>query len=505
MSNTSFWQGTSQARDFPAVADDLHADVVIVGGGITGIVAAMALSSAGKSVAVVEARRIGQGTTGFSTGNLYATVDDRLAVIRDKWNQETVTAVVRSREAAMELIGRSIDRYAIQCGFTRCSHYLYATDAEQVEQLQSELEAAREAGLSAAILENVPLPFPISRALKMENQAQFHPLAYVRNVAQAIASDSCRIFEHSKVTEIDGRNNRVVTQTGTIHAPHIIVATHTPKGFDVVQTELGPYREYGIAARLSKGDYPEGIFWSMEEPGHSIRSFDDNGTKYLIVIGEKHKTGQPEPSVDYFARVEDFARAHFEIETVPYRWSAQHYRAADNLPYIGHAAGSDNVHLATGFGTNGLVYGPLAAMIISDTILGRENPWKGLYRTTRLTPAKSAADFLKENVDTARLLIQDRLTRAKAEELADIPPGEGKLAEIKGKKLAVYRSETGQVTALSPVCTHLGCLVHWNGHERTWDCPCHGSRFAPDGEVLEGPAIDGLQRLSTPDGEASKA
>ncbi len=492
MSEQSFWQGTADMVRFPPITQDLEADVAIVGGGITGMVAALLLSRAGKSVVVMEAMRVGEGTTGFSTGNLYASVDERLASIRDAWNAETAASVVRSRTAALNLIEQTISEFGIVCGFARRPQYLLATDDEQSEQLAGELEALQEAGLLASEVKEVPLPIAFVRALKIENQAQFHPLAYVRGLARAIQSDNCRIFEDSPVAEIDGGKHVVRTAAGEVRAHQILMATHVPKGFNLIHTVLGPYREYGIAARLCGTDYPEGIFWSMEEPGHSIRSYDANGDRYLIVIGEKHKTGQPEEGKDYFAAVEQYARVHFEVASVDYRWSAQHYRPADKLPYIGLSAGSDNIYLATGFGTNGLVYGPMAAMIVSDAILGRQNPWSRLYDATRFTPAKSAADFLSENVNSAKEFVRDYFSRAEVEAAAKVPPGEGMLAHVGKEKLAVYRDESGGLVALSPVCTHLGCLVHWNGHERTWDCPCHGSRFGPDGAVLEGPAIKAL-------------
>lgn len=499
MDTSSVWQSRANEVRFSSASGDMEADVAIIGGGITGITAAMLLSQAGKSVVVLEALRVGRGTTGFSTGNLYATVDESLARIRETWSSEVAAMVVRSRIAAMELIEHAVRRYSIGCAFTRCAQYLYPTDNHQAKQMDKELEVLQVCGLPVSVVHDVPLPFPVSHALKIENQAQFNPLDYVCGLAQAISSDSCRIFEHSKVTHVDGDNHTLTTATGTLRANAIVMATHTPKGFNLVQTELGPYREYGIAAQLADQAYPEGIFWSLEEPGHSIRSYDSDGKRYLVVIGEKHKTGQPKPDTDYFQRVEEFARTHFNIASFDYRWSAQHYRPADTLPYIGLSAGSDNVYLATGFGTNGLVYGSLAAMIITSAIMGQDNPWKEMYSPTRFTPTKSAANFVKENTNFAGEYVRDHLTPAEAEGIAAIERGEGKLAQIGSEKLAVYRAEDGSVVVLSPVCPHLGCLVHWNGMEQSWDCPCHGSRFSPDGEVLEGPAIDSLKRKSVRD------
>jgi glycine/D-amino acid oxidase-like deaminating enzyme len=390
MDTTSVWEDTAPAGSFPSLAQDSDAETVIVGGGITGITAALLLSQAGKRVIVLEARRVGLGTTGYSTGNLYATVDHQLYHIRDKWNQETATAVARSRNEAVGFIEQMVARHNISCNFFRRPQYIFPTDDSQAEQMEQEYEATRAAGLNAAIVTDVPLPLSITRALKIENQAQFHPASYVRELANHAASNGCQIYENSRVVEIDSDELTVHTANGSVRAQQIILATHTPLGIDPVQTLLGPYRDYALAARLENGHYPEGIFWSLEQPSHSIRSYDAGGTKYLIIIGEEHKTGQHESDEDYYQKVEQYMRSHFDVQTIDYRWSAQNYQPADLLPFIGRTVESEHVYMATGFGTDGLTYGTLAAQILTDNILGKENPWKELYRTTRLTPLKSA-------------------------------------------------------------------------------------------------------------------
>jgi glycine/D-amino acid oxidase-like deaminating enzyme/nitrite reductase/ring-hydroxylating ferredoxin subunit len=491
MNTISFWEGTAPEAAFPPLAQDVETDVAIVGGGITGITAACRLSLAGKRVVVLEALRVGLGTTGYSTGNLYATVDNGLYSVRNKWDQETATAVAKSRAETIDWIERIVAQYDLACGFARRPHYLLATQESEIPQMEQEYDAARAAGLAAGLVDGAPVP--ALRALRIENQAQFHPVRFVRMLAKAIASQDCRIFENSKAVAIDEDARTVTTAGGTVRAEKILLATHTPKGFNILQTELGPYREYGIAARLEEDRYPEGIFWTFEEPGHSLRSYEVDGTKHLIVIGEKHKTGQHDDT-DYYHEVEAYTRSHFPVREITHRWSAQHYRPADELPYIGRSAGSDAVCVATGFGTNGLVYGPLAAAILADDIVGRNNPWSGLYDSRRFTPAKSAGSFLRENVNVAGQYLRDYLTPADVEKLENIAPGEGSLATIEGEKYAVYRDEAGRWSVLSPVCTHLGCIVHWNRLEKSWDCPCHGSRFRRDGEVLEGPAIAALEK-----------
>ena len=503
MSNptTSFWKATSAATCFPALDRDLETDVAIIGGGITGIMAADLLSRAGKRVVVLEAMCIGLGTTGHATGNLHVTVDEMMCQVRKKWDKETARLVAVSRQATIDALERRVDETGISCGFIRCPHYLYPTGSKPAEQIGEEHRTLTEAGIPASLTDEVPLPFSAGTALRIENQAQFHPLLFVQGLAEYSRSDGCMIFENSKVIEIDDANGTVVTTSGRVRAGAIFVATHTPKGFDPVQAELGPYREYGIAAPLD-GQLPPGIFWSVEETSVSLRSCEMNDKKYLMVIGEKHKTGQHREDVDYFGKVEQFAQSHFRVPPMEYRWSAQNYRPADLLPFIGRSA-LGNRYIATGFGTNGLLYGPLAAAIVTDLILGRKNPLIDLFKPTRFTPVKSAKDFLSENLNVAKQYARDFLTHGDLKQMKDIAPDEGALVDVDGT-VAVYRDGEGDFTLLSPLCTHLGCKVHWNSMEKSWDCPCHGSRFNCGGEVLEGPAVAPLQLFNIVEDDADE-
>ena len=502
MNTASIWKGTSEETDFPALTGDLSVDVAIIGGGITGITAALLLSQAGKSVAVLEAGKLGMGTTGFSTGNLYAVLAEHLFTIGEKWDEATMRAVADARQGAVDLIEKIITTHAIDCDFFRRPLHLFAADAaeERKGAVEKEYQAAVTIGLKARLTETLPSPFKAEKALIIEEQAQFHPLNYVKGLAQAIADERCQIFEHSKAIAIDDSRCIVDTAGGSVTAGKIIMATHTPKGVNVLQTELGPYREYAIAARLDGNDFPEGIFWSLGPSRHSIRSYDSNGHKYLLVLGEDHKTGQKEETGECYQRLEEYLRANFAAGAIEYRWSAQRYYPADKLPYIGKSIGSANVYVATGYATDGLVYGTLAAVLISDDIMGRENPCSGLFDSRRFNPAKSAKEFLTENINVAGYYLKDYLKGPETHSADEVGRGEGKLIKLNGEKLAAYRDDNGKLFLLSPVCTHMKCIVHWNKAERTWDCPCHGSRFQFDGEVIEGPAIAALESKSLESG-----
>ncbi|MDF2435877.1 MAG: dependent oxidoreductase family protein [Bacteroidota bacterium] len=486
----SIWESTA-ANDifFPELQGNREADVVVIGGGITGLTAALQLSDAGKTVIVLEAHRIGLGTTGNSTGNLYCTVDEHLSVIKKKWGADVMKTVVNSRFRAIDMIEINVKKYNIDCDFYRTSFNYFAEglDDDIKDFIKAETDALTEAGLTVSENTHIGLPFEVHGAIKVEGQAQFNPLKYVRGLAKNL-SGKCEIFEKSMVVDIDDKNGLVHTAHGTVKAKHIIMATHTPKGVYMVQTVLGPYREHGVAAELLSGEMPEGIFWSMNKPKHSVRVYKSEGKKYVMVIGDKYKTGQGDDTNEYVRKLEDYLRTHFNVGPTTHTWGGQQYTPADGLPYIGKHG--ESLYFLTGFATDGLVYGTLASMIVTDLILGKENIYEDTYKLSRVTPIKSFKEFFKENTDNMMQYLKD--VPWTGEELSDIRPGEGKVIEAHGEKLAVYKDELGTKHVCSAVCTHMKCVVNWNSAEKSWDCPCHGSRFNFDGVVIEGPALVNL-------------
>jgi glycine/D-amino acid oxidase-like deaminating enzyme/nitrite reductase/ring-hydroxylating ferredoxin subunit len=498
MERTSVWIGRNTLPRFPSLDRRIAVDVAIVGGGITGMTAAMLLRRQGKKVALLEAREIGGGTTGNSTGNLYATVSNGLFSIRDKWGSETMQIVADSRSAAVKFVEQTVRECKIDCAFARCDWLLYTTpDAKQKnEMIDKEFDALRQARLSPQYVEQPPLPFAVERAITLTNQAQFDPLAYTLGLARQSLADGCQIFQHTPVTEVDPKAGLITTAAGSVTCEQVVLATHTPKGVYTVHAEMHPALELGLACRLADGQYPEGIVWGMGASMHSLRSFAADGQKYLVVIGDKCPTGKDEDLRRNAEALEAFARSHFRVASVDYQWAAQHFRSADDLPFIGTSRRHDNVYIATGFSTDGLTYGTLAAMLIADSINGRENPWLTTYDATRMDPIKAGKGFLTENLEVAKHLAKDYLTDKSVVQLQSIKLGDGGLVDTANGKRAVYRDPHGNITALSPVCTHLKCIVHWNSVQKTWDCPCHGSRFCTDGTVLEGPALHPLQRVS---------
>ncbi|WP_424494847.1 FAD-dependent oxidoreductase [Salinimicrobium sp. GXAS 041] len=504
MFTQSLWNSFSGSTNFPVLKEDLEVDVAIIGGGITGISTAHLLSEAGYSVAVIEERKVGGGTTSHSTGNLYFTIDQTLSSLQSKYNNEIIRKVAASRHSAIELIEDNIKRYNIDCDFQRVPWYLYAANEENTEKINKEFETAKEAGVRMDLAGDKEIPFPMTRGVKVDEQAQFNSMRYVQGLANAIVSPSCQIFENTRVTEIHERDELVtlLTTAGTVKAKYAVHATHSPKGKKIeFHTVLGPYREYGVAVKLKSGSYPKGTFWGYYDAGskYSVRSYKRGEDQFLIAVGQPHKVGQAKDNVEHIENLVVFLRKYFDVGEITHRWGGQHYKPADKLPYIGPESDNSRIYIATGFATDGLTYGPLAAMIIKDHISEKPNPYYEVYKASRFSPGKSAKEFIKENVNVAVQLLKDLPFSGNEEELTLLKPEEGRIIEKDGHKMAISKSKNGKLNMHSAFCTHLGCVVHWNSAEKTWDCPCHGSRFDQKGDVLEGPAIEPLKSYNSSD------
>lgn len=483
-------------KRYAPLEGDREVDVVIIGGGVTGLTTALKLIDAGKRVAVLEAHRIGAGSTGRSTGNLYATVSQGLAPVRKKHGVDTIRAIVACRNQAIDFIEQTIKRFAIECEFSRrpLYHCVHHANDERSQGLDAELDASIAAGLSASLVDNdVPLlPFAPHRAFRLDNQAQYNPLSYVRGLAKVISERNGLIFEDSEVMNVDAADGKVVTRSGTVRAHDIVFATHTPKGVSLLQAQMQPYQEYGISAELKPGAaYPDGAFWIVDD-AKSIRSYEYNGKHYLVVIGGKHKTGHGDLGAGYYSMLEGYAKAHFDVARFEHRWSAQQYQAADQLPYIGRS-GKNNLFVGTGYAADGLTWSAVAADVIASQIMGQGNADIGeLFNPRRFTPIKSGKSWIQENTTVAKHLFKAQFGSTESQKVDQIKAGEGGVVTVDGDKLAVYRAANNELTVMSAECPHMKCLVNWNGADSTWECPCHGSKFAAKGELIEGPAYEGL-------------
>jgi glycine/D-amino acid oxidase-like deaminating enzyme/nitrite reductase/ring-hydroxylating ferredoxin subunit len=488
----SLWIADTRYPRFPALKGDLQVDVAVVGAGITGLTAATLLKAAGRTVAVVEAQRVAEGVTGYTTAHLTEVVDATFETLLSHFGEEGARLAVEAARASLDRIAGFVREGGIECDFRRVPGFYYTEDPARVEDVRKEHEAALRLGLPATFTEDVPLPFPVAAGIRLDDQARFHVRRYLLPLLKAIPGGGSHVFEGTRVLDVDdGEPCRVQTERGTINARDVVVATHVPLNRFFIQTKLAHYRSYVLACRTS-GPVPDGLFWDDEDPYHYLRAQEVEGGTLLIVGGEDHKTGQEEDTEARFQSLLDYARARFDVRAVAYRWSAQVVEPVDGLAFVGRNALSSHVYVGTGFSGTGMTFGTLAAMISTDLILGRANPWADLFDATRVKPIAAAREYVRENVDFPARFVGDRLKKAEGDSYADLEPGEGKIVEVRGKKVAAYRDESGVVHSLDPVCTHLACLVRFNDAEKSWDCPCHGSRFDTRGAVINGPAVKPL-------------
>lgn len=484
----SLWQRDIPPCPYPPLAGAVSADVLVVGAGMTGVLTAARLADGGLDVVIVDAGRVGGCNTALSTGNLYASVS-KMADFVARWGGDTAARIVEWRQQSMRSIEMLVRRYDLQCGFQRVTmqYGVQERSREAIITFERELQAYQRAGLVCAHRQS-GLPFVLAHAFQVADQAQLDPAAFCQQLARHLRG-RVRIHERTQVVDIDAAAGMARTSAGEIQAKHFVLATHSPAGFNLVQAEMEVYREYAVAVPVVDMPAP-GIHW-IADRHRSLRGVRRaDGRQWLVLVGETHRTGET-PVVDPAQRLVDDARRNFRMEGEPMCWSAQQFRAADQLPYIGNSA-HDNVWIATGYGPDGLTWAGVAARAVADGIHGNGSEMEALLSPMRFTPVRSAGGWARANATVARHMVGDRVTAVSVEAPATLEPGCGALLAVGGKRTAVYRDEQGGLHAMSPLCPHLKCVVQWNGHESTWDCPCHGSRFSATGQLLEGPAKQGL-------------
>lgn len=492
----SLWSAASgMAPEFQPLTGDIKTDVAIIGGGITGISAAYNLIRKGKKVVLLEAGKIGLGTTGSSTGNLYIPTGQFNSILK-KHGEEALMNVIQSRAAALSFIEERINEFDIDCGFRRVPWNYFSVKKSDSKEIKKEFDAIKAGGIEVFDSPADPYPFHVNTIARVEMQAQFNPLQYVRQLASEISGDNCLICEHTKVIKINDYDPCYVeTNRGTVKADKVIQATHTPKGIYMVHAQMEVYREFAVAAKLKEAFPFDGIHWALDDKNkYSIRTYDFNGDKYLLVLDDSRKVAHKEHTEESFRKLKEYVKTYFRVDDIEYKWAAQNYSPADYLPYIGTSPMESNIYIATGFSADGLIYGTVAGMILSDLITETGNSWAKTFDPKRFNPGASAAKTIKENIDVTVHLVKDYFFSGTEKELADLLPGEGKVVELRDDKAAVYRDDEGHMHVLSAKCTHMGCIVHWNSAEKSWDCPCHGTRFSTEGKVIEGPAFDSLTR-----------
>jgi glycine/D-amino acid oxidase-like deaminating enzyme/nitrite reductase/ring-hydroxylating ferredoxin subunit len=486
----------------PALAADERANVCVVGAGIAGMTTAYLLAREGKSVVVLDDGPVGGGMTGRTTAHLVNALDDRYFELERLHGERGARLAAESHTAAIDRVGVVVRDEGIDCDFERLDGYLFVPPGDSKKILDDELEAAHRAGLTQIEkVERAPLAdYDTGPALRFPRQAQFHPLKYLAGLARAIERDGGRIYTNTHAGQIEGgRPARVETGGGAVvTADAVVVATNTPVNDRfAIHTKQAPYLTYVIAARVPSGSVARALYWDTPHPYHYVRlqTVGEGEEAYDLLIsgGEDHKSGQADDAGRRFAALERWTRARFPIGDVEYRWSGEVMEPVDSLAFIGrNPSDEENILIATGDSGNGMTHGTIAGILLTDLIVGRENEWATLYEPSRKT-LRALPRFAAENLNVAAQYA-DLLTPGEVDSADEIERGEGAIVRRGLSKVAVYKDEQGALHERSAVCRHLGCVVAWNSLEKTWDCPCHGSRYDKFGKVFNGPANSDLAR-----------
>lgn len=496
-STESFWMDSTDLPSFPKLDKDIKVDTVIVGGGITGITSAYLLANKGLKVAILEADGILNGTTGHTTAKVTAQHDLLYDELITNMGKSKARLYYEANMGALEFIKETIDQLQINCDFSKQDAYMYATTEEYDQKIQEEAKAYEKLGIDGGLVDTIPLDIKVKSALIMRNQAQFHPLKYLAPLVKEITNKNGLIFENTTAVNIEtGEQPVVLTRDGgRVTADHVLICSHFPfyEGLGLYSTRMYADRSYALAAKTKK-KFPGGIFISAGKPTRSLRSVTINGEEMVLIVGESHKTGQGIDTMKHYEALEDFGQQVLGLESIQYRWSAQDLTTLDKVPYIGEiTSGQSNILIATGYRKWGMTTGTAAGLLLSDIVLGKDNNFHKLYTPSRFYANPSLKNFLVQNANVASHLIKGKL------EMTNIDPkmlsnDEGAIISIEGERKGAYKDTEGELHIVDTTCTHVGCEVEWNSGERTWDCPCHGSRFSYTGDVVEGPAEKPLQQ-----------
>lgn len=494
----SLWQHTVEPLDQNNQnGNNSIFDVIIVGGGITGLTTALLLQQQGKRCVLAEAHNLGFGTTGGTTAHLNTILDIPYYQIQKDFGEDDAKIVAEGTREAIGIVERLVREYQIDCGFERKAACLYAQTPDEADELQKIVDAAREVGVDASWAEETPVPIPFVKAAIFSEQAQMHPTRYIFGLAKAFAEAGGIILEQCHINDVKaGGLVTAYTSTGDLRASSLVYATHLPPGLNIFNFRCAPYRSYAAAFVLSSGQYPDGLAYDLKDPYHYFRSQETDGNKYLIAGGYDHKTGHNENTGHSFLELEAYVKRYFGDAEAAYKWSSQYYESDDGLPYIGAMPEQENVYVATGYGGNGITLGTLAGRIISDLIVTGSSKYADVFEPSRVKMVAGFRNFVKENADVAVSFVKRRFSFEQLEQLASLAPGEAAIAEFEGKKVGIYKNEDGKVQMVNPTCAHAGCIVAWNAAEKTWDCPCHGARYSPDGECVTGPAKRDLEQIA---------
>lgn len=489
---------TREGPSFPSLDRHVDIDVAVIGAGIAGLTTALLCKREGLSVAVLEAGKVAMSTSGQTTAKV--TVQHGLIYdeLQSKFGAEPARLYAKGNQAALRTMESLIEELRIECDWEHRPAFTYTDEPDRLAAIEREVAAARDCGVAAHFVTETDLPWQVQGAIRVDEQAQFHPRRYCLALAEQIDGEGCVVFERTRAVDVEeGSPCAVKTDRHDLSADRVVIATHLPfldrGGFFA---KCHPEREYVLALGLEE-PAPQGVYISADQPTRSIRQHSGPEGELLILAGESHRTGQEPDTEARYEALTGFAQERFSVQSVAQRWSTQDYMSLDRVPFIGPLqARSERLFVATGFNKWGMTNGTLAGSLICDQLLGRENPWAGFFDPHRVKPLSSAKRFVKENANVAGALVGGHLARKPQALDAELGVGEGRIMSAAGSPIAVSRVRDGGVRAVSARCTHMGCVVKWNGAEQSWDCPCHGSRFACDGAVLDGPAVKPLSDRS---------
>jgi glycine/D-amino acid oxidase-like deaminating enzyme/nitrite reductase/ring-hydroxylating ferredoxin subunit len=496
--SNSYWIASTKATNYPKLSEEISVDVAIIGGGMVGISSAYYLKNEGLKVCIIDRKRILEGVTGNTTAKITAQHHLIYDSLINNFGIEKARQYAEANLWAIEEINNIIKDNNIDCDFTRQPAFVYTQSDEYISKIEKEVKAAEKLGINASFEDKLPLTFSIKAAIKFDNQAQFHPRKYLLSLAQKLVEDGVLIYENTAMMDIiDEKPYTVITDEAKIKAKYVIVASHFP-----VYDSLGFYfarmyesRSYALGMKI-KEKFPGGMYLSAESPSRSLRSQPTEDGELVLLIGEEHKTGQHKENIDYYGELRKFAYENYDVVDIPYQWSTQDCMPLDDIPYIGRIkAGVENIFVATGFKKWGMTHSIISASIIKDLIIKQDNPWTKLYDPSRFTLKQSFKQFFEINLDVAQELISGKL-EVPENTLKDLKEEQGVIIDIEGRKIGAYKDSKGEIYLVDTTCSHLGCELKWNNAEKSWDCPCHGSRFTYTGEVIDGPAIKALKRLN---------
>lgn len=501
--SNSYWIDSIKTSEYPQLKEDIAVDAVVIGGGIAGITTAYMLQKEGLKVVLVEANKVLAGTTGHTT----AKITIQHGLIYDKvlkhYGEEKARMYGEANSAALRFIRDIVKERNIECDLIDQNSYVLASTEEYVKKVEDEVKTCQRLGLNAKYVDNVNLPFEVKAAVCFENQAMFHPRKYLMALCNIINEKEQCIYEDTRALDIEpgaiGDKNLVVIVNGglKIHCDYAVIASHFPfyDGFGMYFARMHAERSYVLGIKTKK-EFEGGMYITAEEPGKSLRYTPYNGEKLVLLSGEHHRTGEENNTMVRYENLLQFGEQTYGVEKIAYRWSTQDLMTLDDIPYIGYLTqGKHNSFVATGFGKWGMTTGTLSGILIKDLILKKNSPWQELYSPSRFNFDPSLKNFIKDNAVTAKELIKGKL-KSVPNTMDDLTPDTAKVLSLDGNKVGVYKDAEGDLHIVDTTCRHMGCELQWNSAERSWDCPCHGSRYTIDGQVIEGPALKPVEKLN---------